>query len=74
MAILFVLHIILSLVLITSILLQQGSAGLGTVFGGGVSDTYKSKRGFDAFIYNVTIFVGVLFIANSLAIAITSVS
>jgi protein translocase SecG subunit len=66
------LQIVVCAALIVSILLQRGTSGLGTVFGGGVTESFRTKRGFEAFIYNVTIFLGVLFIANSLAIAITT--
>lgn len=73
MEILIWIQAVISALLIVSVLLQKGTSGLGTVFGGGVTETFKTKRGFEAFIYNVTIVLGTLFLANSLAIAITTV-
>jgi protein translocase SecG subunit len=69
---LFISQIVISALLIISILLQRGESGLGTVFGGSVSEAYRTKRGFEAFIYNLTIFLTVLFIGNAVAIAILS--
>lgn len=73
MEILVWIQAVISVLIIVSILLQRGTPGLGTIFGGGVSDSFRTKRGFEAFIYNFTIVLGVLFVANSLAIAITTV-
>jgi preprotein translocase subunit SecG len=73
MEILIWLQVVISALMIICVLLQKGTSGLGTVFGGGVTETFRTKRGFEAFIYNMTIFLGVLFIANSLAIAIITV-
>lgn len=61
----------ISIGIILLILLQTRSGGLGTVFGGsGGGDLYKSRRGFEAFLYNATIVLGILFAIVSLAIAI----
>jgi protein translocase SecG subunit len=60
--------------MIVSILMQKGVEGLGTVFGGSVNQSFRTKRGFEAFIFNVTIFTGVMFVANALAIVILSSS
>lgn len=73
MQILFWLQAVISVLIVVSILLQRGTSGLGTVFGGGVNENFRTKRGFEAFIFNVTIVLVVVFVANSLAIAITSV-
>ncbi len=70
MQILFVIQFIICLLLIVSILLQRGTPGLGTVFGGSVAESYRSKRGFEAFIFNFTIFLTVLLVANSIVITI----
>ncbi len=70
---LYIIQLILSVVLIVTILLQRGNSTLGTVFGGSVTENFRTRRGFEAFIYNLTIFTGVLFIANCLAIVIISV-
>jgi protein translocase SecG subunit len=73
MEILIWFQAIISVLLVITILLQKGTPGLGTIFGGGVTESFKTKRGFEAFLYNFTIVLGVLFVANSLAIAITTV-
>lgn len=58
-------------VLIIFVLLQNRSGGLGTVFGGsGGGEFYRSKRGLEAFLYNGTIILGILFAVVSLSIAV----
>ena len=55
-------QIILSVILVTAILLQQSSAGTGGAFGG--SDTggfHHTRRGFEKFLFNLTIVCGILF-------------
>jgi preprotein translocase subunit SecG len=74
MEILLVAQIVLAVVITIVILMQRGTSGLGTVFGGSVADTYRSKRGLEAVLHNLTIILGVLFIANSIAIVIISAS
>ena len=63
-----------SLLLVIAVLFQQRGGSLGSVFGGAGGDgLYKSRRGFEAFLYNATIILGVLFAILSLAIAIINV-
>lgn len=65
--ILLVIGILLSIV----ILLQNRSGGVGSVFGGASGgEFYRSKRGLEAFLYNSTIILGILFAVISFAIAI----
>lgn len=55
-------QIILSVVLVVAILLQQSSAGLGGALGG--SDTnsfYHTRRGFEKFLFLLSIACGILF-------------
>lgn len=62
-----------SVLIIIVILLQTRSGGLGTVFGGSSGgDLYKSRRGFEAFLYNSTIVLTIILVVCSLAIAILS--
>lgn len=62
---------IVSFLIIIAVLLQTRSGGLGAVFGGASGgDLYKSRRGFEAFLYNGTIVLGILFAILSLGIAI----
>ena len=67
-----VIEVILSIVLIVMILLQQQGSGLGTLFGGGGGESYRTKRGAEKIFYNITIISIVLFVVNGLAIAILS--
>ena len=65
--------VVVSVLLIASILLQNRSGGLGTVFGGsGGGEFYRSKRGLEAFLYNSTIILGIAVAVISIAIAITN--
>lgn len=62
---------IVSFLIIVAVLLQTRSGGLGTVFGGSTGgEFYKSRRGFEAFLYNSTVLLGILFAVISIAIAI----
>jgi protein translocase SecG subunit len=66
--------LIVSGFLIVTILLQQRGGGVSSVFGGsGDSGLYRSRRGFEAFLYNATIVLGIVFSILSLAIALVNV-
>lgn len=55
-------QIILSVILVTTILLQQSEAGLGGALGG--SDTasfHHTRRGFEKFLFYLSIVCGILF-------------
>lgn len=55
-------QIIFSIVLVMAILLQQSSAGLGGALGG--SDTgsfHHTRRGFEKFLFYLSIVCGILF-------------
>ena len=68
------LEVVISILLIISALLQNRSGGLGTVFGGvSGGEFYRSKRGLEAFLYNSTIVLGILFAVIALAIAVLNV-
>jgi protein translocase SecG subunit len=61
------IQIILSIILISAILLQQSDAGIGGVLGGGDGGgLYHTRRGFEKFIFVVTIVVAVLLTLSSL--------
>lgn len=64
---LYVIQIILSVLLITSILLQQRGTGLGGAFGG-ESDVYRSKREIEKFLFYATIILAVLFVGLAIFI------
>jgi protein translocase SecG subunit len=64
-------EVVVSTLLIITVLLQNQNGGLGTVFGGvSGGEFYRSKRGLEAFLYNSTIILGILFTIIALAIAI----
>lgn len=55
-------EIIVSVILILSILLQQSSAGAGGALGGGDSSSFHStRRGFEKFLFYVSITCAILF-------------
>ncbi|MEX0930408.1 MAG: preprotein translocase subunit SecG [Candidatus Paceibacterota bacterium] len=57
------IQIILSVLLVTTILMQQNEAGLGAAFGGGDSfgSTHHTRRGFEKLLFKTTIVLAVLF-------------
>ena len=61
--------IIVGLALIAVVLIQgQTSAGLGSVFGG--SDIYRTRRGMEKTLYNLTfLLAGIFFLFSLLAVA-----
>lgn len=54
-------QIILSIVLIIAILLQQSGAGVGGALGGSDSSFHHTRRGFEKFLFYVSIVSGILF-------------
>lgn len=55
-------QIVLSVILVTAVLLQQSAAGLGGALGG--SDTgsfHHTRRGFEKFLFYLSLVCGVLF-------------
>lgn len=55
-------QIILSVILITAILLQQSSNGLGGALGGsGAESFHHTRRGFEKFLFYLSIICGILF-------------
>ncbi|PIQ92780.1 MAG: preprotein translocase subunit SecG [Parcubacteria group bacterium CG11_big_fil_rev_8_21_14_0_20_39_14] len=62
-----IFQIIIAGLLITAILLQQRGAGLSSAFGGGESNVYSKKRGFEKLLFTSTIVLAVLFIGGAIA-------
>jgi protein translocase SecG subunit len=60
-------QIIVSVLLMTSILLQNRGAGLSATFGGDFGG-YYTKRGFEKFLFWGSIILGALFIGLAIAI------
>ena len=70
-ALLVVLHILISLFLILVVLVQQGKgADLAGAFGGGGSQTAFGARGATTLLHKLTTTFFVLFVITSLALAI----
>jgi len=62
-----VIQIILSIAVIGFILLQARGAGLGSAFGGSsAGSVFKTRRGVERLIFNLTIIFVILFAAISL--------
>ncbi len=62
-------QIIISVVLITAILLQQSEAGLGGALGGSDADTFHhTRRGFEKFLFILSIVCGVLFALSAVLV------
>jgi preprotein translocase subunit SecG len=66
---LMIATIIIGLALIAIVLIQgQTSAGLGSVFGG--SDIYRTRRGMEKTLYNLTfLLAGIFFLMSMLSVA-----
>jgi protein translocase SecG subunit len=62
-----VIQIILAVLLTVSVLLQPSEAGAGGAFGGGDSvSTWRTRRGFEKFLFFFTIVVGILFVTSAI--------
>ena len=60
-------QIILGVILVTAILLQQSSAGVGGALGGNDSGGFHhTRRGFEKFLFYLSIVCGVLFVLFAL--------
>ncbi|OGI58317.1 preprotein translocase subunit SecG [Candidatus Nomurabacteria bacterium RIFCSPHIGHO2_02_FULL_37_45] len=55
-------QIILSVILVLSIMLQQSSAGVGGALGGGEGGSFHhTRRGFEKFLFFLSLVCGILF-------------
>ena len=55
-------QIILSVILVSAILLQQSAAGLGGALGGGDTESFHhTRRGFEKFLFYLSLICGILF-------------
>ncbi|MBV8821340.1 MAG: preprotein translocase subunit SecG [Ktedonobacteraceae bacterium] len=62
-----IIQIILSIAVISFILMQARGAGLGSAFGGSsAGSVFKTRRGVERLIFNITIVLVVLFALNSI--------
>ena len=63
--VLLYIQIVTCILVVISILLQNRAEGLGKMFGGG-GEVFRTKRGFEKFLYYFTIFLIVLLVVISL--------
>jgi preprotein translocase subunit SecG len=68
----YVAQIVLSITLITVILLQVKSAGLGSAFGGSDASIYTTRRGVDKVLFQFTIILAVIFLITSLIVLLVT--
>ncbi len=60
-------QIVLSVILVTAILLQQSGAGVGGALGGSEGSSYRhTRRGFEYFLFILSITCGILFALSAL--------
>ncbi len=68
-------QIVLSVILVLAILLQQSSAGVGGALGGSDGGSFHhTRRGFEKFLFFLSITCGVLFALSSLLAIIIQVN
>ena len=68
-----IIQIIISIALIAVILVQaKGTGGLGGIFGGEGAGVYRTRRGVEKTLFNVTIGLAVAFFAISIVSVIVS--
>lgn len=66
-AILPIIQIVLAVLLTVAILFQQSEAGAGGAFGGSDSvSAWRTRRGFEKFLFIATIVLAVLFVASAI--------
>lgn len=63
--ILLYVQIVICVLVVASVLLQNRAEGLGKMFGGG-GEVFRTKRGFEKFLYYFTMFLAVVLVAISL--------
>lgn len=61
-----ILQVVVSVVLVVSILMQNRGSSLGSAFGGGATESFHVKRGFEKFLFQTAIVFSFLFIALAL--------
>lgn len=69
--ILTIIDMVVMISLIITIVLQNKSAGLSNVFGGG-GGVVSTRRGSEKYLFYVTVILGILFAGISLAIVLLS--
>ena len=65
-------QIVISIALSAAILLQIRSSGLGSVFGGSDSGVYRTRRGVERLLFNITIGLAIAFFVITILNVIVS--
>lgn len=66
---LLVAQVIMGIILITFIMLQNRTEGMGQLFGGGGGgEHFRTRRGLESFLYYATVFFIIAFAVNSFVI------
>ncbi len=65
-----IVQIILALIVLTLVLTQSRGSAFSGSFNSDAGSTYRSRRGLEAFVFRLTIAMGVVFLAVSLLAAI----
>ena len=60
-----IILIVTSILLVTTIIMQNRGAGVGGIFGGS-GDVYRTKRGAEKILFNATIVLAVIFFGTAL--------
>ena len=63
-----ILEIIFALIVLVCVLIQSKGVGISPTFGGMGGSLYRSKRGFERFVFILTIVAAILFVVNSMVI------
>lgn len=63
-------QIILSIILATTILLQQTGAGVGGAFGGGDDSIRYTRRGMEKVLFYLSIIIAILFALSAFAMLV----
>lgn len=63
-------QIILSIILATTILLQQTGAGVGGAFGGGDDSIRYTRRGMEKVLFYLSIIIAILFTLSAFAMLV----
>jgi len=61
------IQIVLSVLLIITILIQQSSAGIGALTGNDSGSIHHTRRGFEKFVFYMTIVLAILFAVSAFA-------
>jgi protein translocase SecG subunit len=64
---LLIIQIVVSTLIVVCVLLQNRAEGLGKMFGGG-GEVFRTKRGFEKFLYYFTIFLTAVLVILSLTL------